>query len=67
MPAQPRRHMIGTAADGRRDREVGVERRKAPTARVRALIDEANGAELDELEVRRPTIEDVYLELTSDE
>jgi ABC-2 type transport system ATP-binding protein len=50
----------------RRNGEVIVERTAEPTQRLRELIDEANGAELLELEVRRPTLEDVYLELTGE-
>ena len=45
-----------------------VERTKHPTKRLNELTAEAiaRGEELDELEVRRPTLEDVYLELTSE-
>jgi ABC-2 type transport system ATP-binding protein len=45
-----------------------VERTREPTRRLHELTTEAlaAGAELDELEVRRPTLEDVYLELTSE-
>jgi ABC-2 type transport system ATP-binding protein len=45
-----------------------VERTKDPTRRLHELTAEAlaRGEELAELEVRRPTLEDVYLELTSD-
>jgi ABC-2 type transport system ATP-binding protein len=50
----------------RRNGEIVIERTAEPTARLRVLIDEAGGAELEELEVRRPTLEDVYLELTSE-
>ena len=50
----------------RRNGEVIVERTEEPTRRLRELIEEANGAELLELEVRRPTLEDVYLELTGE-
>jgi ABC-2 type transport system ATP-binding protein len=50
----------------RLDGEVVVERTREPTRRLHELTAEAlaRGAELDELEVRRPTLEDVYLELT---
>jgi ABC-2 type transport system ATP-binding protein len=48
----------------RRNGSVVVERTKEPTRRLRELIDEAGGTELEGLEVRRPTLEDVYLELT---
>jgi ABC-2 type transport system ATP-binding protein len=45
-----------------------VERTREPTRRVYELAGEAlaRGEELEALEVRRPTLEDVYLELTSD-
>ena len=48
----------------RRDGEVVVERTKEPTQRLHELIHEFGGKEIDGLEVRRPTLEDVYLELT---
>jgi ABC-2 type transport system ATP-binding protein len=48
----------------RRNGEVVVERTDTPTRRLQELIQEAGGAELERLEVRRPTLEDVYLELT---
>jgi ABC-2 type transport system ATP-binding protein len=43
-----------------------VERTREPTRRLHELTAEAlaRGEELDTLEVRRPTLEDVYLELT---
>jgi len=50
----------------RRNGEVVVEQTTEPTRRLRELIEEAGGAELAELEVRRPTLEDVYLELTGE-
>jgi ABC-2 type transport system ATP-binding protein len=50
----------------RRNGEVVVERTAEPTARLHELIHESGGAELDALEVRRPTLEDVYLELTEE-
>jgi ABC-2 type transport system ATP-binding protein len=45
-----------------------VERTREPTQRLHELTAEAlaRGEELDALEVRRPTLEDVYLELTSE-
>jgi ABC-2 type transport system ATP-binding protein len=45
-----------------------VERTNDPTRRLHELTAEAlaRGEELDELEVRRPTLEDVYLELTAE-
>jgi len=48
-------------------REV-VERTREPTQRLHELTAEAlaRGEELVELEVRRPTLEDVYLELTAE-
>jgi ABC-2 type transport system ATP-binding protein len=48
----------------RRHGELVVERTTQPTARLLELIEAAGGAELDGLEVRRPSLEDVYLELT---
>jgi ABC-2 type transport system ATP-binding protein len=48
----------------RRNGSIVVERTKVPTERLHELIHEAGGAELEGLEVRRPTLEDVYLELT---
>jgi ABC-2 type transport system ATP-binding protein len=52
----------------RRGGEDVVERTGDPTRRLNELTAEAlaRGEELDGLEVRRPTLEDVYLELTSD-
>ncbi|MEI8104433.1 MAG: ABC transporter ATP-binding protein [Actinomycetes bacterium] len=50
----------------RRDGEDIVERTTEPTRRLRELIEEAGGAELDGLEVRRPSLEDIYLELTAE-
>jgi ABC-2 type transport system ATP-binding protein len=50
----------------RRNGTVVVERTKEPTQRLHELIHEAGGAELEGLEVRRPTLEDVYLELTTE-
>jgi ABC-2 type transport system ATP-binding protein len=45
-----------------------VERTREPTRRLNELTAEAlaRGEELDALEVRRPTLEDVYLELTAE-
>jgi len=45
-----------------------VERTSEPTRRLHELTGEAleRGEELDALEVRRPTLEDVYLELTDE-
>jgi ABC-2 type transport system ATP-binding protein len=52
----------------RRDGEIVVEQTTEPTRRLHELTAEAlsRGEELEGLEVRRPTLEDVYLELTSD-
>jgi ABC-2 type transport system ATP-binding protein len=50
----------------RRSGEVIVERTAEPTARLHELIHDSGGAELEGLEVRRPTLEDVYLELTEE-
>jgi ABC-2 type transport system ATP-binding protein len=52
----------------RRGGEEVVERTSDPTRRLHELTAEAieRGEELDRLEVRRPTLEDVYLELTSE-
>ena len=48
--------------------EERVERTREPTQRLHELTTEAlaRGEELDELEVRRPSLEDVYLELTAE-
>jgi ABC-2 type transport system ATP-binding protein len=48
----------------RRNGEVVVERTDEPTQRLHELIHEFGGAEIEGLEVRRPTLEDIYLELT---
>jgi ABC-2 type transport system ATP-binding protein len=48
----------------RRNGEVVVERTDEPTQRLHELIHEFGDAEIEGLEVRRPTLEDVYLELT---
>ncbi len=52
----------------RRDGELVFEHTTEPTNRLYALTAEAveRGEELEELEVRRPTLEDVYLELTAE-
>jgi ABC-2 type transport system ATP-binding protein len=49
--------------------EVIVETTTEPTRRLHELTADAleRGEELHELEVRRPTLEDIYLELTADE
>src|SRR4029078_1183147 len=48
----------------RRNGEVVVEQTAEPTQRLHELIHEVGGTEIDGLEVRRPTLEDIYLELT---
>jgi ABC-2 type transport system ATP-binding protein len=52
----------------RRDGEEVVEHTTNPTRRLHELTAEAleRGEELEGLEVRRPTLEDVYLELTAE-
>lgn len=52
----------------RRDGETIVEQTTEPTRRLHELTTEAleSGEELEGLEVRRPTLEDVYLELTAE-
>ena len=52
----------------REDGQVHVERTQEPTRVLHELTGRALAAnrELEELEVRRPTLEDVYLELTED-
>jgi len=52
----------------RRGGEEIVERTSDPTRRLNELTTEAlaRGEELEALEVRRPTLEDVYLELTAE-
>jgi ABC-2 type transport system ATP-binding protein len=52
----------------RRDGELVVEQTPEPTRRLHELTAEAidRGEELDGLEVRRPTLEDVYIELTAE-
>ena len=65
--------LIGAAAEVeiryRRDGEAVVVRTAEPTRVLHELTGEAlaEGRELDGLEVRRPTLEDVYLELVGDE
>jgi ABC-2 type transport system ATP-binding protein len=51
----------------RRDGEVVVMRTNEPTKLLNRLTSEAlaEGRELEGLSVRRPTLEDVYLELTA--
>jgi ABC-2 type transport system ATP-binding protein len=53
----------------RRDGEEVVVRTSEPTRVLHELTTEAlaRGAELEQLEVRRPTLEDVYLALVDEE
>jgi ABC-2 type transport system ATP-binding protein len=50
----------------RRNGHVIIERTHTPTQRLHELIHELGGTEIEGLEVRRPTLEDVYLELTTE-
>ena len=52
----------------RRNGDAVVERTTSPTRRLHDLTAAAleRGEELEGLEVRRPTLEDVYLELTAE-
>jgi ABC-2 type transport system ATP-binding protein len=52
----------------RRDGEIVIEHTAEPTRRLHELTEAAlaDGRELEALEVRRPTLEDVYLELTAE-
>jgi ABC-2 type transport system ATP-binding protein len=65
-PAQLTGGAVETEIRYRRNGGEVVERTREPTRRLHELTSEAlaGGGELDELEVRRPTLEDVYLELT---
>jgi ABC-2 type transport system ATP-binding protein len=67
-PAELTGGAVETEIRYRRDGEEIVERTRAATQRLHELTTEAleRGEELDELEVRRPTLEDVYLELTAE-
>jgi len=56
--------LVETEIRFRRNGTVVVERTAAPTERLHELIHEFGGGEIDGLEVRRPTLEDIYLELT---
>ncbi len=59
---------VATEIRYRRDGEDVVEQTSEPTRRLHELTAEAlaRGEELEGLEVRRPTLEDVYLELTGE-
>jgi ABC-2 type transport system ATP-binding protein len=52
----------------RRDGEMVIEHTAEPTRRLHELTEAAlaGGSELEGLEVRRPTLEDIYLELTAE-
>jgi ABC-2 type transport system ATP-binding protein len=65
-PAELTGGIVETEIRYRRGTEEVVERTREPTRRLNELTAEAlaRGEELAELEVRRPTLEDVYLELT---
>jgi ABC-2 type transport system ATP-binding protein len=67
-PAELTGGIVDTEIRYRRGGEEVVERTREPTRRLNELTTEAlaRGEELDEIEVRRPTLEDVYLELTSE-
>jgi ABC-2 type transport system ATP-binding protein len=67
-PADLTGGIVETEIRFKRDGREVVERTKDPTRRLHELTAEAlaEGQELDELEVRRPTLEDVYLELTAE-
>ncbi len=67
-PAELTGGSVETEIRYRRDGSNVVERTNDPTRRLHELTTAAieRGEELDALEVRRPTLEDVYLELTND-
>jgi ABC-2 type transport system ATP-binding protein len=67
-PADLRGGDVETEIRYRRDGDAVVERTREPTRRLNELTADAltRGEELDGLEVRRPTLEDVYLELTGE-
>ncbi len=67
-PAELTGGSVVTEIHYRRNGEEIVERTREPTRRLHELTAEAlaRGDELEALEVRRPTLEDVYLELTSE-
>jgi ABC-2 type transport system ATP-binding protein len=60
--------VVETEIRYRRGGELVVERTQDPTRRLHELTDEAlaRGEELEGLEVLRPTLEDIYLELTAE-
>ena len=67
-PAELTGGAVETEIRYRRGEETIVERTAEPTRRLHELTEAAlaDGGELDGLEVRRPTLEDVYLELTGE-
>jgi ABC-2 type transport system ATP-binding protein len=67
-PAELTGGAVETEIRYRRGGEEVVERTPDPTRRLHELTGEAlaRGEPLDALEVRRPTLEDVYLELTAE-
>jgi ABC-2 type transport system ATP-binding protein len=67
-PADLRGGDVETEIRYQRNGDAMVERTREPTRRLNELTAEAlaRGEELDGLEVRRPTLEDVYLELTAE-
>jgi ABC-2 type transport system ATP-binding protein len=67
-PADLRGGDVETEIRYRRGGETVTERTRDPTRRLYELTADAiaRGEELDGLEVRRPTLEDVYLELTGE-
>jgi ABC-2 type transport system ATP-binding protein len=67
-PAELTGGVVETEIRYRRNGREMVERTLDPTRRLHELTGEAlaRGEELAELEVRRPSLEDVYLELTSE-
>jgi ABC-2 type transport system ATP-binding protein len=67
-PAELTGGEVETEIRYRRNGEELVERTREPTQRLHALTAAAleRGEELEALEVRRPTLEDVYLELTAE-
>jgi ABC-2 type transport system ATP-binding protein len=67
-PAELTGGAVETEISYRRNDAVVVEQTSNPTQRLNELTGEAlaRGEELEGLEVRRPTLEDVYLELTGE-
>ena len=67
-PADLTGGVVETQIRFKRDGREVIEHTKDPTRRLHELTTEAlaRGEELVELEVRRPTLEDVYLELTGE-